>query len=172
MHVDGLELLLPPGGSAQQSAHMFDELRSLGYSLAVGWRCEPLACGDAAIYSALLDAAGGDDTSMTDEELASFQAWRRAAKVLWASDSDWRSLTLSERDLDSSWDFVLSGVPPSFVLRNVQGDSGSDDDSTDATTADGTHHIVTPNDTFGYSEDWNHIERSSRPTHAAVNLLH
>ena len=91
MHVDGLKLLLPLGGSAQQSAHMFYELRSLGYSLAVGWRCEPLACGDATIYSALLDAAGGDGTSMTDEELASFQAWRRAAKVLWASDSDWRS---------------------------------------------------------------------------------
>ena len=86
--------------------------------------------------------------------------------------SDWRPPTLSERDLDGSWDFVLSGVPPSFVLRNVQGDSGSDDDSTDATTADGTQQIVTANGTFGHSEDWNHIERLSRPTHAAANLLH
>ena len=87
-------------------------------------------------------------------------------------DSDWRPPTLSERDLDGSWDFVLSGVPPSFVLRNVQGGSGSDGDSTDATTADGTQQIVTANGTFGYSGDWNHIERLSRPTHAAANLLH
>ena len=65
---------------------MFYELRSLGYSLAVGWRCEPLAYGDATIYDALLDAAGGDDAAMTDDELASFQAWRRAAKVMWVSE--------------------------------------------------------------------------------------
>ena len=58
MHVDDLRLLLPLDGSAPQSAHMFYELRSLGYSLAVGWRCKPLACGDATIYDALLDAAG------------------------------------------------------------------------------------------------------------------
>ena len=45
MHVGDLRLLLPLDGSAPQSAHMFYELRSLGYSLAVGWRCEPLAYG-------------------------------------------------------------------------------------------------------------------------------
>ena len=72
MHVDDLRLLLPLGGSAPRSAHIFYELRSLGYSLAVGWRCEPLACGGAAIYDSLLDAAGSDDACMTDEELASF----------------------------------------------------------------------------------------------------
>ena len=65
---------------------MFYELRSLGYSLAVGWRCEPLACGGATIYGALLDAAGDDDASMTDEELASFQIWRQAAKEMWVSE--------------------------------------------------------------------------------------
>ena len=103
MHVDDLRLLLPLDGSAPQSAHMFYELRSLGYSLAVGWRCEPLACGDAAIYDALLDAAGGDDASMTDEELASFQTWRRAAKVMWVSEllrADGRTLrSRFDRDL-------------------------------------------------------------------------
>ena len=36
--------------------------------------------------------------------------------------------TLAERDLDGSWDFVPSGVPPSFSLRDVRSDSGSDDD--------------------------------------------
>ena len=103
MHVGDLRLLLPLGGSAPQSAHMFYELRSLGYSLAVGWRCEPLACGDATIYDALLDAAGGDDAFMTDEELASFQIWRRAAKVMWVSEllrADGRTLrTRFDRDL-------------------------------------------------------------------------
>ena len=103
MHVDDLRLLLPLDGSAPQSAHMFYELRSLGYSLAVGWRCEPLACGDATIYDALLDAAGGDDASMADEELASFQTWRRAAKVMWVSEllcADGRTLrSRFDRDL-------------------------------------------------------------------------
>ena len=86
MHLDDLRLLQPLDGTAPQSAHMFYELRSLGYSLAVGWRCEPLAYGDATIYDALLDAAGGEDAVMTDDELASFQAWRRAAKVMWVSE--------------------------------------------------------------------------------------
>ena len=86
MHVDDLRLLLPLDGSVPQSAHMFYELRSLGYSLAVGWRCEPLACSDATIYDALLDAAGDDDAPMTDEELVSFQTWQRAAKVMWVSE--------------------------------------------------------------------------------------
>ena len=86
MHVDDLRLLLPLDGSTPQSAHILYELRSLGYSLAVGWRCEPLACGGATIYGALLDAAGDDDASMTDEELASFQIWRQAAKVMWVSE--------------------------------------------------------------------------------------
>ena len=69
----------------------------------VGWRCEPLACGDATIYGALLYAAGGDDTSMTDEELASSQVWRRAAKAVWVSEllrMDGRTLrTRFDRDL-------------------------------------------------------------------------
>ena len=75
----------------------------MGYLLAVGWRCEPLACGDATIYDALLDVAGGDDASMTDEELASFQTWRRAAKVMWVSEllrADGRTLRARfDRDL-------------------------------------------------------------------------
>jgi hypothetical protein len=86
-------------------------------------------------------------------------------------DSDWRPPTLVERDLDGSWDFVPSGVPPSFSLRNVHSDSGSDDDSA-ASDAGGAMQIVTANGTFSYTEDWNHIERSRRPTLAAANLLH
>ena len=103
MHIDDPRLLLPLDGSAPQSAHMFHELRSLGYSLAVGWRCGPLDCGDATIYDALLDVVGGDDACMTDEKLASFQAWRRAAKVMWVSEllrADGRTLrTRFDRDL-------------------------------------------------------------------------
>ena len=74
MHVGDLRLLRPLDGSAAQSAHMFYELRSLGYSLAVGWQCEPLACGDATIYGALLDAAGGDGAFMTDDEQRAFRS--------------------------------------------------------------------------------------------------
>ena len=103
MHVDDLRLLISLDGSAPQSAHMFYELRSLGYSLAVGWRCEPLASGDATIYGALLDAAGGDDAAMADEELASFRTWRRASKVMWVSEllrADGRTLrSRFDRDL-------------------------------------------------------------------------
>ena len=33
-------------------------------------------------------------------------------------------------------------------------------------------HPVTANGTFSYTEDWNHIERSRRPTLAVANLLH
>jgi len=43
MHVGDLRFLPPLDGSAPQSAYMSYELRSLGYSLAVGWRCEPLS---------------------------------------------------------------------------------------------------------------------------------
>ena len=85
--------------------------------------------------------------------------------------SDWRPPALAERDLDGSWEFIPSGVPPSFSLRDVHSDSGSDDDSA-ASDAGGAMQIVTANGTFSYTEDWNHIERSRRPTLAAANPLH
>ena len=85
--------------------------------------------------------------------------------------SDWRPPALAERDLDGSWDFVPSGVPPSFSPRDDHSDSSSDDDSA-ASDAGGVMQIVTANGTFSYTEDWNHIERSRRPTLAAANLLH
>ena len=43
--------------------------------------------------------------------------------------SDWRPPTLAEHDIDGSWDFVPSGAIPSFSLRDVHSDLGSDDDS-------------------------------------------
>ena len=61
------------------------ELRSMGYFLVTGWRCEPPARGDATIYDTMLGAAGGVDTGLSDDQLASFQTWRRAARVMWAS---------------------------------------------------------------------------------------
>ena len=85
--------------------------------------------------------------------------------------SEWRPPTLAERDLDGSWDLVLSGVSPSFSLRGVHSDSGSDDDSA-ASDAGDAIQIVTANGTFSYTEDRNRIERSRRPTLAAANLLH
>ena len=76
MHVDDLRLLLPLGGLAPRSAHMFYELRSLGYHSRWAGVASPWpAVTRRTIYDALLDAAGGDDASMTDEELASFQVY-------------------------------------------------------------------------------------------------
>ena len=55
LHVNDLRLLLPLNGAAPQAAQIFYELRSLGYFLAVGWRREPPARGDATIYGMMLD---------------------------------------------------------------------------------------------------------------------
>jgi hypothetical protein len=85
--------------------------------------------------------------------------------------SDWRPPTLAERDRDGGWDFVPSGVQPSFGLRGDHSGFSSDDDS-DASDAGDDNHIVTANGTFSYTDDWNHIERSRCPTIAAANLLH
>ena len=84
---------------------------------------------------------------------------------------DWRPPTLAERDLGGSWGFVPSGVPPSFSLRNAHSETGSNDDPADS-DAGGAMQIVTANGTFSYTEDWNRIGRSRRPTLAAANLLH
>ena len=60
---------------------------------------------------------------------------------------------------DGGWDFVPSGVQPSFGLRDDHSGFSSDDDS-DASDIGDDKHIVTANGTFSYTEDWNHIERS------------
>ena len=58
-----------------------------GYSLAVGWRCEPLADGDATVYGALVGAAGDDDeTKLSDDEVTELQRRRRGCNVLWVSE--------------------------------------------------------------------------------------
>lgn len=44
-----LRLLLLLNGAAPQAAHKFYELRSMGYFLVTGWRCEPPARRDATI---------------------------------------------------------------------------------------------------------------------------
>ena len=101
LHADDLRLFLPLDGSVPQAVHMFYELQSLGYSLAVGWRCEPPACGDATIYDLMLDAAGGGETGLSEDQLASFQSWRRRAQVMWVSEllqADRRTLRSRFRD--------------------------------------------------------------------------
>ena len=49
---DELHLFEPLHAAAPQAAHMFHELRKLGYEAAVGWVVRPLAAGDEAIYDA------------------------------------------------------------------------------------------------------------------------
>jgi len=78
---------------------------------------------------------------------------------------------LAERDRDGGWDFVSSGVQPPFGLRDDHSGFSSEGDS-GASDAGDDRHIATANGTFSYTEDWNHIERSRRPTIAAANLLH
>ena len=101
LHTDDLRLLLPLNGSAPQAVHMFFELRSMGYLLVTGWRCEPPARGGATIYGMMLDAAGGVNTGLSDDQLASFQTWRRAARVMWVSkllQTDGRTLRVKFHD--------------------------------------------------------------------------
>jgi hypothetical protein len=82
LHTDDLKLFHPLDSSAPQAAHMFHKLRSLGYSLAVGWRCEPLADGAATVHGALVGAAGDDDeTKLSDDEVTDLQRWRRGWRV-------------------------------------------------------------------------------------------
>ena len=85
LHTDDLKLFHPLGSSAPQAAHMFYELRSLGYSLVMGWVNEPYAAGDATIYDVLLTAAG-EGKGLKDSELANMQRWRRDNKVMWVSE--------------------------------------------------------------------------------------
>ena len=42
-------------------------------------------------------------------------------------ESGWRPPTLAERDRDGGWDFVPSGVPPSFGLRDDHSGFSSDE---------------------------------------------
>ena len=50
LHAGDLKLFHPLDSSAPQAARMFYELRSLGYSLVMGWVNEPYAAGDATIH--------------------------------------------------------------------------------------------------------------------------
>ena len=62
-----LRLLRPLDTTAPQAAHMLHELRSLGSSITLGWRCEPHAELDETVYDAVLGLAGDDeDGAMTD----------------------------------------------------------------------------------------------------------
>ena len=85
LHADDLKLFHPLDSSAPQAAHMFYELRSLGYSMVMGWVNEPYAAGDATIYDVLLTAAG-EGKGLKDSELANMQKWRRDNKVMWVSE--------------------------------------------------------------------------------------
>ena len=82
---DELHLLKPLGATAPQAAHMFHELRKLGYTAAVGWVVRPPAAGDETIYGAYMREAGGD-TGRTEVAIARLQRWRREHNVMWVSE--------------------------------------------------------------------------------------
>ena len=81
---DELHLFEPLGAAAPQAAHMFHELRKLGYKAAVGWVVHPPAVGDEAIYDAYMREAG--DTGRTEAAIARLQRWRREHDVIWVSE--------------------------------------------------------------------------------------
>jgi hypothetical protein len=78
-----------------------------------------------------------------------------------------------QRDDDGGWEFDASGVLPAFEPERRSG-AAADIDETDDDTDDGadTPTIVTANGVCAYNCDWNDIEQSERPTHAAARLLH
>ena len=65
---DELQLLEPLNATASLAAHMFHELRRLGYKVAVGWVVRPPAAGDETIYDAYMREAG--DAGRTEAEIA------------------------------------------------------------------------------------------------------
>ena len=70
--------------SAPQAAHVFHELRKLGYKAAVGWVVRAPAAGDEAIYDAYMREAGA--TGRTEAAIARLQRWRREHSVMWVSE--------------------------------------------------------------------------------------
>ena len=101
LHADDMKLFRPLNSSAPQAAHMFYELRSLGYSLVMGWVNEPYAAGDATIYGVLLTAAG-ESKGPKDSELVDMQRWRRDNKTsqgvggfMFNSSSSWALANLA-----------------------------------------------------------------------------
>ena len=78
---DELHLLEPLDATAPQAAHMFHELRKLGYKAAVGWVVRPPAAGNETIYGAYTREAG--DTGRTEVAIARLQRWRREQNVMW-----------------------------------------------------------------------------------------
>ena len=88
LHAGDLRLLRPLDATAPQAAHMLHELWSLlGYSITLGWRCEPHAELDATVHDAVLGLAGDDDDgATTDGDIYDFQRWRRRLGIMWTSE--------------------------------------------------------------------------------------
>ena len=80
-----LHLLEPLDAAAPQAAHMFLELRKLGYKAAVGWVVRPPIAGDGTIYGAYMQEAG-DTVGRTEVAIARLQRWRREHNVMWVSE--------------------------------------------------------------------------------------
>ena len=68
LSTDELHLLEPLDAAPPQAAHVFHELRKLGYKAAVSWVVQPLAAGDETVYGAYMREAG--DTGRTEAAIA------------------------------------------------------------------------------------------------------
>ena len=68
LSTDELHLPEPLDAAPPQAAHMFHDLRKLGYKAAVGWVVRPPAAGDGTIYDAYMWEAGA--TGRTEAAIA------------------------------------------------------------------------------------------------------
>ena len=84
LSTDELHLLEPLDATPLLAAHMFHELRRLGYKVAVGWVVRPPAAGDDTICGAYMREAC--DAGRTEAEIARLQRWRQDHNVMWVSE--------------------------------------------------------------------------------------
>ena len=78
-----------------------------------------------------------------------------------------------QRDDGGGWEFDASGVSPAFDPERRSGATiGVDETDGDTDDDADTQTIITVNGVCAYDCDWNGIEKSERPTHAAARLLH
>ena len=84
LSTDELHLLKPLDVTPPIAAHIFHELRRLGYKVAVEWVVRPPAAGDETIYAAYMREVG--DAGRTEVEIARLQRWSRDHNVMWVSE--------------------------------------------------------------------------------------
>ena len=74
--------------------------------------------------------------------------------------------------MDGDWELDQSGAPATFHATARSGIDTDSDRSDGNSDAHDDTYITTANGIYAYNHDWNDIERSARPTHAAARFPH